>query len=414
MKKAISRANYTIRSEVLPVALFGGLIFVNLVDVKSVIEVHNTSLMDVVGILVGAISIAKIRRSYAILPALAASFLLIKTWGFFTFFDFSTSPFSQGEFINFVLANKVFFYLFLFTLAASRRVYHSIDLTLLTYFFAVAVFIKYTLELGLGLANRPTLLIENNYELVGLLILLVVEVYKRQAMGKKNPWLLIAIIIFATIISGSRSANLATVFALMPLLIRGVSIRSFLGLVVISLTTIFVAGVIASRTEDLSSIDRFRMLMLFISEIENQNIVSLLFGHIGLTPLQSYTCSELSFYKNLFSSSGDGRCYALIFHSMVMRVGFDHGLVGIFLIIILINESLKAASYPARIRVSLISAVFLSGVSVSSIGSSAISLPFLLALLSRRTEKTTSFFQNSSMKRQMSREGFALGHFQSS
>ncbi len=46
------------------------------------------------------------------------------------------------------------------------------------------------------------------------------------------------------------------------------------------------------------------------------------------TPLLPASCADLSYYQTLFSYAGDGRCYSVILHSFIMRVIYDHGIIG--------------------------------------------------------------------------------------
>lgn len=92
------------------------------------------------------------------------------------------------------------------------------------------------------------------------------------------------------------------------------------------------------------------------------------FGTTPLTPLESYTCAGLNYYKSLFSTAGDGRCYAIIFHSFFMRAFFDHGALGIFWAYYLTWKCLAISGYTRREILVILSFPTFSALSVSSFG----------------------------------------------
>lgn len=352
------------------------------VPIKAV-KTLNPTLLDALSILLVALAVVKPLRRISLGMIFAVGVLVIKFFGFLVMFRNEGTPFSVGEIKNFIIANKAFFYLILLTVAAATPKLKNFRLTTTTYVIAWLTLATYvTQRFAFGIP-RPTLFMENNFELIGLLVLTIAETTRRRSEDAGLPVTLLLVTTAAVLISASRSAGLAMVLAYMIVLPKGVSIKSLLAILVIGVIAVMAASVFIGRGADISQIDRFRMLTLFFNEVKSYGIIQFLFGHLGLQELHSSTCSALSYYSALFSSAEDGRCYSVIFHALLLRLVFDHGALGVVFIFVTVFYLIRSSGYSMKPSLAIIAVLLSSAISVSSLASGAVSFPLLLVLFAK-------------------------------
>ncbi|WP_162815441.1 hypothetical protein [Microbacterium arborescens] len=179
-----------------------------------------------------------------------------------------------------------------------------------------------------GPGERPGLFLENNFELA-MFCGLAVVIYP--FLARSRPWLLAALGALA-VLSGSRSGIVAfavvVVFAVIQIPTRRLLLR-YLALVSFAGLAWAMGEIFASRVGVNGRIDRLNFFEVFLNEAHSWTPLEWLFGTTPITPLSLGACSRLSFYQNLFASTGDGSCYSVILHAFVLRVVFDAGMVGL-------------------------------------------------------------------------------------
>jgi hypothetical protein len=133
------------------------------------------------------------------------------------------------------------------------------------------------------------------------------------------------------------------------------------------LTIIFYAFL--RRSNSIEEIDRFKFMMVFFDETQDWNFFKYLIGAPRITPLSESARNSLSFFEGLFSYSGNGDCYSVVFHSFLLRVIFDHGITGLVAIIFFTYRILIFSNIDKKIIWVTISIFILNGLSVSSFNS---------------------------------------------
>ena len=121
-------------------------------------------------------------------------------------------------------------------------------------------------------------------------------------------------------------------------------------------------------------------MMVFVDEVRYWPAWKFLFGSMPLTPLSSASCSSLAYYHDLFSFSGDGRCYSVILHSYFLRVIFDHGIIGLAFLLLFMMISLRKSGYAKNEVFVFLGIICSSALSVSAMNSVFVSLAIALAL----------------------------------
>lgn len=294
--------------------------------------------------------------------------------------------------LDFIQAYKAFIYIVplcmfvrsgVFSAAASARL-----LKLLIVLFLIKYGYSLALDFNARMGSRPGIYVENNYELIFLILVFYVL---RNALGPRRMlWLALLSVLVA--ISGSRSSVLALVVMFFGIYMTRLSLKTFfyaLGFIVLlaGAALVFVERSAGGGVED---IDRYRFLMVFLSETSSWSIWNYAFGTMPLTPLSTHACNALSYYETLFSFSGDGSCYSVILHSYLLRALFDHGVLGLLFLLFFIARSLRVSGY-SKVDVLVVLGVILSSaVSVSAMNSIFVSLGLMLALGMRREPAPTS------------------------
>ncbi|HHQ6589407.1 MAG: hypothetical protein ACQER3_07330 [Pseudomonadota bacterium] len=238
--------------------------------------------------------------------------------------------------------------------------------------------IKYTIDkFALGI-ERPTLLIENNFELIMLIL-----VYYLVNIIKGKPDLFnTLIIVFICFISGSRSSLGALLIAIVFSLDKKLDLKK---MIYLSLIPIFLALVLFVFSErltsgganaSLESIDRYKFLLEFLYSVSDWPWWKFFIGSPSITPLSPVSCLNLSYYHLLFSYSGNGQCYSVILHSFLLRVIYDHGLLGLIFLLSIIW--LYLYKFRTKHKICVILILMATALSVSSLNNVYVALSLIL------------------------------------
>lgn len=130
----------------------------------------------------------------------------------------------------------------------------------------------------------------------------------------------------------------------------------------------------------MESIDRYKFMMVFWSEVGGWPWWKYTFGSFPITPLSAESCRTLSYYSRLFSFSEDGSCYSVVLHSYFFRVIFDHGVVGMIFLFGFIAKALHGTGYSAFRIMIFIGVLSASALSVSAMNSVFVSLAIAMAI----------------------------------
>lgn len=334
--------------------------------------------------------------------------------------------------LDYLQAYKAFVYAALLCSFIGKNL---VSLKNVTHFFYILIFlflVKYLYSRVIGLdawvSERPGIFTENNFELVFLTLIfyLVLPYIRWRAV-------LFLLLMFVVFLSASRSAFLCllvvyffSIFRLgktfllkwllmMPLLLfvgygvvsdrMDISFGGFGGGGATTSDSETVAPVLPdsntisvpphenistakndfrSILEKGASIDRVRFLLYFLDDTENWRWWNYLLGTEPLTPLSVDTCEALSYWNDLFSFSGDGRCYSVILHSYIIRVIYDHGLLGLIFLVGFTAVALRKSGYSWADVLCVLGVLLASSLSVSAFNSIFATLSVVFYLIIKK------------------------------
>lgn len=333
------------------------------------LPVSETSILEIIFFVSSLIAFVSygINKISLILGFISLTYL-IYSWSY-------SSLFTETNILDLILAYKSFYYILLVGIFYKKKIFSYDTIKSLFSIFLIFFTFKYTTErLFLGV-DRPQLLVENNYELI-LLILLYYFINVRDKRIVIFNTLMIAYLCF---ISGSRSSLIAMVIAFFFSIEKKITIKTlfiyiFSPLMVAAVLIIFQERI--SGLDSIEQIDRVKFFNEFIYSTSKWSWLEYLTGAKALTPLLPESCSNLSYYQTLFSYSGDGRCYSVILHSFIMRVIYDHGLIGFAFLVFSLFVYLDKFTIKERIAVLLV--LIATGLSVSSLNNVYVSLALIL------------------------------------
>ncbi|SDU08363.1 hypothetical protein [Halopseudomonas salegens] len=292
--------------------------------------------------------------------------------------------------LDYLQAYKAFFYLLPIPFLIKSK---NVDPKLVLYFFYFLIFcflLKYSYsrvaEFTPRMADRPGLYGENNFELIFLILL-----YYLLSIRTSLPKAILPLLAVIIVLSGSRSAALTFLAVFFFAHLSQLNYRSIIYIIVLPAVVAIVYYVVTSRGElTIETIDRFKFFNIFLYEIRHWSIFDFLLGTKPITPLSGATCSILSYYDDLYSLSGDQTCYSVILHSYILRVIFDHGVLGLLFIIIFYYSTLKLCKFSSKDAICFITIMLLSALSVSSFNSifSPLALLFFIALKGTHEKET--------------------------
>lgn len=138
-----------------------------------------------------------------------------------------------------------------------------------------------------------------------------------------------------------------------------------------------------SRLGDSSidSIDRVKFLYVFLEEVSQFSLYDYLFGADIITPLSDRSCLTLSYYSSLFSDNNQNTCFSVVLHSFDLRFIFDHGVLGLLILLIIFYRLLVTRGYGAKFSLYIIFIALLNGASVSSFNNIFFAVAFLMIML---------------------------------
>ncbi|EOC7459410.1 hypothetical protein ACI7Y0_001781 [Vibrio cholerae] len=291
----------------------------------------------------------------------------------------------SGDIRDFLIVNKFIIYTLCVSLVLPKSLFSR---EFIQSFFQLLIFfflVKYLASRIIGI-ERPSLFYESNFEVFFLTVIFSLNFLLQKHKSIFNT----IIYIFIILLSGSKSGLFICFVTILyhyvlsydeEIDIRSVIYKFFLSIPIFSLAY-FIQDRFSSM--DISKVDRFVFLSLYIDELKSWSLVNYLFGTYPITPLSRDTCSTLSYYESLFSQSGKFECFSVVLHSFILRVTFDHGYIifAFFLIslfFILINSGLKR-----EYALFLIVIMVLNGISVSSFNSVYIAISFLIVILTNK------------------------------
>lgn len=273
---------------------------------------------------------------------------------------------NKANALDFFMIYKTFVYIMFLTLIIGKATLNG-DLVLKFIKFIFYIFLfKYLISLILSLNDRPIVFTENNFELM-LLCTLYLVFYQLQKKQSIKYLFLLGLII---LLSFSRSALF--MYSIIFFFIMNREIKKYKILILsfsLFVLILMIVLVFTSRTTDFENIDRLKFFFIFLYEVRNWDFFQFLIGAPRITHLSTESCSSLSFYASLFSYSGDGSCYSAILHSYLLRIIFDHGFVGLFIVIYFVFKILKLSGLSKEIIRVVIVVFIVNGLSVSSFNS---------------------------------------------
>ncbi|MAQ64543.1 hypothetical protein CL647_00800 [bacterium] len=333
--------------------------------------IEFTLLLEVIFLMSGFFLIKKIKNKFLFLNSLIISYL--------TYTFISAVILKSVHPIDYFIAYKFFVYLIFLGFSVKKKFFEYKFTKKLFQVLLFFFFLKYSISILMGLNFRPLLFAENNFELF-LILLIYIAVYRYN-----TPYLnkLHGIILFLIIaMSGSRSALLGLLLMIIILNFSKTNKR-FIFKIFIVLISISVIGFILSiRLDDrgLEGVDRFYFLLAFLNDTSQWNVLTWFTGSSPLTPLSPESCKSLSHWQGLFSKSGDGSCYSVILHSFVMRLIYDHGIFGLFFLLLFLYIALKESNYKFNLILIVIGLIMVQSLSVSGMNNPYITLGLLFVL----------------------------------
>lgn len=293
----------------------------------------------------------------------------------------------KANILDFLLVYKFFIYVLFISFLTGKNLVEQNSFTRFYRFLLWVFIIKYALSITVFNNTRPMLFYENNYELMFLSLLFYLNFIITQKARFSDQ--LILSLIF--IMSGSKSGLLILLFVLALVNYKyliskaHIIIPAILALIAITIT-IFKQRM--GGTLDIEKIDRFKFLMVFFEEIRDWSPLNYLLGAPRITSLSAEGCAKLGYYKSLFSYSGDGSCYSVIFHSYILRVIFDHGIIGLLLMMYIVFRTIRISGYTTKDAYVVLAIGLINGLSVSSFNSIYFVLGLVFFLILKKQNET--------------------------
>lgn len=312
------------------------------------------------------------------------AWVVFATCTFYIIYTLSISLINNVHIQDYFLAYKTFVYIAILCFFSGKELFEKTALIKL-YHIVLALFIlKYVLWLLIATFERPGVFTENNFELM-LLLFFSLSVYS--AVGKLSRVELVTLVAIV-FLSGSRSGVLALFVMLCILYIKSFDWRTILKIGLLSFVGVGVGLIFISRLSGggIESIDRFVFLQGFVIAVMDWGLLDYLTGSPPLTALPDVVCERLVFYKTMFSAADPSRCYSVILHSYIIRVLFDHGVLGLIFIFGSIWTLIKISGISNRVNFAACSILFFNGLSVSALNSvyAMIGLIILLTATAKR------------------------------
>lgn len=281
--------------------------------------------------------------------------------------------------LDFLLGYKAFFYLVLLSFFWGKKIGEPRHLTLLFRVLIIFFTLKYAISIFGGLNGRPWLFRENNFELMFLALLFLLK-FNLTGNVKFFEWVLVTVIF---ILSGSKSALPIFIVVSASILFQNITIKKLaLGISIVCVLSVAFISVMLKKIAQtgFEGIDRLAFLRVFMSEMNSSSFTEIIFGHARITPLMESSCKSLQFFQGLFSFSNDGSCYSPILHTFILRTIFDHGVVGLIVVIWATHYLLRKSGYSIKVCLIFNLVMLLNSLSVSGYSSGFFALAMVLFL----------------------------------
>lgn len=272
------------------------------------------------------------------------------------------------NYMDFTIIFLSFFYMVVLSFFIGKSILSIKKYKKIFFFIVIAFLIRYSFFVFLNITNRPELFTENNFELMLLILMYIGYSHIENNIRLKNIILLIVSIIILESHSRSGIMSWLVVVFVLNIKLKLNKKNILLILILIFMFYLFIHFFLFRVTNNLESIDRVQFLIYFIQETHHWSLWEYLFGNPIITPLSDNTVSHFSYFKNLMSYKHDGTAYSIMFHAFILRILFDHGILGLIGIFYFINKILVISQYNLRERIAVLSLFFLNGLSVSSFG----------------------------------------------
>jgi len=348
--------------------------------ISRFIPISETGMLEVVFFISSLIAFLSggVNKTIILIAYLSLSYLV---YSFFT-----VLLVTHANIIDFTQAYKSFYYFVLLCLFYNKNFFSEHSIITLFKFLVVIFLFKYSIDkYGLGI-DRPTVLIENNFELILLILLYYFVNIIKNEQSLLNTFLILII----CIISGSRSSLIALMIAIVFSLdkkidIKKIIILTILPLIVLGVFMVFQARLDASGGSSYEQIDRYRFFLEFLYSTSQWPWWRFLTGATAITPLSPESCAHLSFYQPLFSYAGDGKCYSVILHSFLLRVIYDHGVLG--LIFLISSLFIFLNKFTLKHKICIIGILLATAMSVSSLNNVYVSIALIFYIASKNNYK---------------------------
>lgn len=338
--------------------------------IAAFLPISETAILELIFLITSLIALFNygINKNALIIGFLSLVYL-IYSWVY-------SALFTNTNILDLILAYKSYYYMIFIGFFYKKNIFSNEKIEYLFKCFLILFLFKYTLDrFALGI-KRPQLLVENNYEL----ILLILLYYYVNITHKKIVILNTILLCYLCFISGSRSSLVAMVIAFFFSIEKKISIKTLLIYIISPIMVIAVLILfqdrIATIDGGIEQIDRVKFFNEFLYSTADWPWWQFFTGAKALTPLLPASCADLSYYQTLFSYAGDGRCYSVILHSFIMRVIYDHGIIGFAFLIFCLFIYLDKYSIKEKIAILLV--LIATGLSVSSLNNVYVSLALVI------------------------------------
>lgn len=273
---------------------------------------------------------------------------------------------SRASKTDFVQAYKAYFFLPIIVFFARRKCFTREGLARTTTLLLLIFVIKYSLLTILKIA-RPTVWVENNYELMTLMGFFFLS---QASIQKNRRSFLLGILVAVVLLSGSRSSLLELVVCLAILWIRGSTAKRLAGFLPLIATAYLGRAVVLHRSiGGVRLTDRYTFLSVFLQETSTWRNQDWLIGRPPMTPLSPIACIKLSYYHDLFSKTDGTTCYSVVLHSFGLRVLYDQGFLGALFLVVFLTALLRQVDMPWRMVGVILAIGVVNALSVSSFNS---------------------------------------------
>lgn len=344
------------------IAIVGALIFHKTTRFNYIFDIF------LIGVFVLTPRILKINYKLSV-------FLLINLFYVFVSFIWAIAIY-KANILDFILVFKAYIYLLPLSIMVNKKFLTPLKTVKYIKFFIVIFFLKYTISTIVNPNLRPTLFVENNFELMFLALIFYLFYIIEQKVSLR--WQGMFLIIF--LLSFSISGLLTAFFVLVAINKQLLKKKLHWFLVFAPVIVLIIAQVIKFRLGgglDFTQNVRYLYLTVFLEETQQWGVFDFLFGSPPITPLSEGGCESLSYWQMLFSFSGNGTCYSVILHSFFFRAIFDHGIIGLLFLVFYTFKIIKQSGYTNHQSFVVLGIAFINALSVSSFNS----IFFIIGLL---------------------------------